>query len=135
MNAKKFDIQKIINHWLSSSNDDYDTMIAMLESRRYSWALFIGHLVIEKLLKAYYVKVNEEYPPFVHNLLRLAKDSDIKITDELKFTLTTISAFNLNARYDDYRNSFQKKCTPEYTFEWIEKIKNLREWMFGQIKK
>ncbi|HED05293.1 MAG TPA: hypothetical protein ENI61_01255 [Ignavibacteria bacterium] len=81
------------------------------------------------------MKINEDYPPFVHNLLRLAKDSDIKITNDLKIQLTTISAFNLNARYDDYKRSFQKKCTPEYTLEWISKIKQLRLWIVEQIKK
>lgn len=135
MNKQQFDKQKIIDHWIISSDDDYDTMIAMLDAKRYSWSLFIGHLVIEKLLKAYFVKINQEYPPFVHNLLRLAIDSKIEITDDLKNELTTISAFNLNARYDDYKRSFQKRCTPEFTFEWIDKIKKLRLWITEQIRK
>lgn len=46
-----------------------------------------------------------------------------------------ISAFNINARYDDYKNSFQKKCTPEFTFDWVDKIKELRVWIKKQIKK
>lgn len=91
--------------------------------------------MIEKLLKAYFVKVNNDYPPFVHNLLRLAMISDIKITDELKYKLTTISAFNINARYDDYKRSFQKKCTPEFTSEWIKNIQKLRLWIRELIKK
>ena len=135
MNKQQFDKQKIIDHWIISSEDDYDTMIAMLDAKRYSWSLFIGHLVVEKLLKAYFVKINQEYPPFVHNLLRLAIDSKIEITDDLKNKLTTISAFNLNARYDDYKRSFQKRCTPEFTFEWIDKIKELRLWITEQIRK
>lgn len=44
---------KIIKYWVEGSDDDFKTMIAMLETKRYSWALFIGHLMIEKLLKAY----------------------------------------------------------------------------------
>jgi len=135
MNKEQFDKQKIIDYWIVSSEDDYDTMIAMLDTKRYSWSLFLGHLVIEKLLKAYFVKINEDYPPFVHNLLRLAIDSKIKITGNLKYELTTISAFNLNVRYDDYKKSFQKRCTPEFTLEWIGKIKELRLWIIEQIKK
>ena len=135
MNKEQFDIQKIIDHWIISSDDDYDTMIAMFDAKRYNWSLFIGHLVIEKLLKAYFVKNNQEYPPFVHNLLRLAIDSKIEITDDLKNKLITISAFNLNTRYDDYKRSFQKRCTPEFTLEWIDKIKELRLWITEQIRK
>jgi len=31
-------------------------MQSLLENRHYTWALFVGHLVLEKLLKALYVK-------------------------------------------------------------------------------
>lgn len=134
MNKEQFDKQKIIDLWITGSNDDFETMVAMLDAKRYSWSLFLGHLVIEKLIKAYFVKINEDYPPYIHNLLKLAIESKIEITDDLKFKLTTISAFNLNARYDDYKRSFQSKCTPEYTFEWIDKIKVLRLWILERIK-
>ena len=86
------------------------------------------------MLKAYFVKINENYSPFTHNLLKLAKDTNLPLTDELKLQLTTITAFNLNARYDDYKRSFQKKCTPDFTNEWIEKIKEWKLWIREQIK-
>ena len=49
MSKEHFDKQKIIDHWHTSSDDDFDTMIAMYDAQRYSWSLFLGHLVIEKL--------------------------------------------------------------------------------------
>lgn len=134
MKEEQFDTQKIINFWIAGSDDDFETMLAMLDAKKFSWSLFLGHLVIEKLLKAYFVKINKEFPPYVHNLLRLAIDSKIEITEDLKYKLTTISAFNLNARYDDYKRSFQAKCTPEFTFEWIANIKDLRLWILEQIR-
>lgn len=134
MNKVKLDKKTIISHWIINSDDDFDTMIALPNAKRYSWSLFLGHLVIERLLKAYYVKVNDDYPPYIHNLLRLAKESKINITEDLKYKLTTISAFNINARYDDYKNSFQKKCTPKFTLDWINIIKEIRLWIKEQIK-
>jgi len=134
MNTDEFDKQKLINHWLVGSDEDYKTMIAMLDAKRFSWALFVGHLVIEKLLKAYFVDVNGGYPPFTHNLLKLALDAQLELTDERKFVLTTITAFNINSRYDDYKMSFQNQCTDLYTHEWINKIKELRIWIKEQIK-
>jgi len=92
-------------------------MIAMLDSKRFSWSLFIGHLMIKKLLKAYYLKAKSDYPPFMHNLLRLAEKADLELTDNLKEQLVTITAFNINARYDDYKMSFKKQCTTEFTAE------------------
>jgi hypothetical protein len=38
MEQKSLDKDKLINFWLESSDDDFDTMIAMYEGKRNSWA-------------------------------------------------------------------------------------------------
>lgn len=119
----------LIKYWIDSSDDDFETMVAMFDSKRYSWSLFVGHLMIEKLLKAYYVKVKSGYPPFIHNLLRLAEKAGLKLTDDKKEQLVTVTAFNINARYDDFKLSFKKQCTLEFTTDWIAKLKDLRLWI------
>jgi len=129
MGDKKIDKEKLINYWIESSDDDYDTMIDMFNSKRYSWSLFIGHLMIEKLLKALYVYVKSDYPPYIHNLLRLAEKANLELDNNKKKQLITITAFNINARYDDYKMSFKQQCTPEFTLEWVEKLKELRKWI------
>jgi len=35
----------------------------------------------------------------------------------------------INARYDDYKNSFYKLCTDDFTKEWVTKIKECRLWI------
>jgi len=124
-----FNRELLIEYWIESSDDDFETMTAMFDSKRYSWSLFLGHLMIEKLLKAYFVKVNEDYPPLIHNLLRLAEKTDLELSDDKKEQLITITAFNINARYDDYKMSFKNQCTPEFTSEWIERLKELSLWI------
>lgn len=101
----------------------------MYEKKKFNWALFVGHLMIEKLLKALYVKTRNDYPPFVHNLLRLAELCDLKLSEEQKLFLVTVTAFNINSRYDDYKMSFQRKCTPEFSSQWIENHKINRQWI------
>jgi len=86
MEQTDFDKNKLIEYWLASSDDDFETMQAMFESKKYNWALFVGHLMIEKLLKALYVKIHNDYPPFIHNLLRLAEKCDLKLTEEIIFS-------------------------------------------------
>lgn len=129
MTDKNLNTDKLIQYWIDSSDDDFETMVSMYNSKRFSWALFIGHLMIEKLLKAYFVKVKSDYPPFIHNLLRLAEKTGIELTDDKKKQLVTITAFNINARYDDYKMSFKKQCTPEYSAEWMKTLKDLRLWI------
>jgi HEPN domain-containing protein len=125
------DINKdqLIKYWIDGAEDDFETMNVMFDSKRYIWSLFIGHLMIEKLLKAYFVKVKSDYPPLIHNLLRLAEKADLELADDKKEQLLTVTAFNINARYDDYKMSFKNLCTPEFTSEWINKLKELRLWI------
>ncbi len=123
------DKQELIDYWINSSDRDFKTMQNLFKKKDYSWALFIGHLVIEKLLKAYFVKNVDVKHPFGHDLLRLAVQAKLELSEEQKDILDTISAFNINARYDDYKMQFYKMCTKEFTKEWINKIKGFREWI------
>lgn len=132
MESEGFNKEKSIQYWIESSENDFETMEAMFRTQRYNWALFVGHLMIEK--KAYYVKVNGDYPPFIHNLLRLVEKSGIELNEENKLFFITVTAFNINARYDDFKMSFHKKCTPEYTSHWIDEIKEKRLWIKKLIK-
>ena len=121
--------ETIIKHLVESSDDDFNTMLVLYNSKSYHWSLFIGHIVIEKLLKAIYVKEKGEYAPFTHNLYRLAELSNLELSEEQADSLYRITTFNLNARYDDYKKEFYLMCTPEFTEEWINKIKSLRQWI------
>ena len=129
MNKNKIDIEKTYNHWIMSSDKDFETMEHLYNSRDYHWALFIGHIVIERLIKAWIVKKTNEHAPFTHDLRRLAKLSQIDFEKEHLIWLDTITTFNLNARYDSYKQAFYNKCTPDFTSEWILNIKELRKWI------
>lgn len=89
----------------------------------------MGHLVLEKLLKALYTKKKEDYPPLIHDLRRICEKAEIELSEEKIIILDTITRFNINARYDDYRQSFYNLCTETFTTEWIDKIKNIRIWI------
>ncbi len=134
MEKKEFDKDKVIQFWIESSDEDFDTMITLYENKRLSWSMFLGHLMIEKLLKALFVKLNNEYPPYIHNLLRLAEKCNIIVDEEQQLFFATVTAFNINARYDDYKMSFQKTCTQEFCAIWIEKLKINRLWIKTLVK-
>jgi len=127
--AVNFDFEKIFNHWNDTSDKDFITMVHLFETKDYHWSLFIGHIVIERLLKASIVKKISDHAPFTHDLTKLANLTDLNFTEEQLDWLDTISTFNMNARYDSYKEAFYKKCTYEFTNEWIEKIKELRSWI------
>jgi len=129
MNGEISDIDKTYKHWLETSNKDFDTMLNLFQSKDYHWSLFMGHLVIEKLLKAAIVKQSLQHAPFSHDLRRLANKSNIKFEEKHYAWLDTITTFNLNARYDTYKQAFYKKCTYGFTTDWIYNIKAIRSWI------
>jgi HEPN domain-containing protein len=129
MDSPQLDVDKIVNHWIETSDDDFNTMLTLFGSKSYHWALFMGHIAIEKLLKAYYVRQNESHAPFTHNLYRLAELGGLEISEEYAEWLLKITTFNINARYDDYKKDFYNLCTFDFTKEWIEKIKKLQQWI------
>ena len=122
---------ELMNYWINSSDKDYDVMLDLKEKHRNTYCLFFGQLLIEKLLKAYYAKVNKNapYAPRTHELAYLANKMNLKLTEEQQDLLETISDFNTESRYGDYKYTFELKCTDEYTNKWIENIKELRKWL------
>jgi HEPN domain-containing protein len=131
--ASDFDKDKLAAHWIESSDNDYKTMLDLFDTRNYSWALFIGHLVVEKLLKAYYIRTQEVFPPLIHDLKRIGEKAGILFDKDKEVIIETISQFNIRARYDDYKQEFYRLCTREYTVEWIEKIKIIRIWIKAML--
>lgn len=123
------DKEYLISYWIKSSDRDFRAMIHLFEKKDYNWSLFVGHLVVEKLIKAHYVKNIDIQPPFIHNLLRLAEKSTLELDDEQKDFLDTVSTFNIRARYDDYKMEFHKICTKDFSNIWINKIKRFRKWI------
>lgn len=126
----------LMNYWIETSNEDYETMLSMKKEKRNTWCLFIGHLVIEKLLKALYAKNNKgaPYAPKTHDLLYLAEKMNLDVTEKQANDLVEITKFNLNTRYDDYKRDFYNKCTDEYTEEQINKIEGVKEWLETMLK-
>jgi HEPN domain-containing protein len=84
MEDGKINIEKVYTHWILRSDHDFKTMLNLYDSKDYHWALFMGHLVIERLLKAQVVKITQAHAPYLHDLRRLAKLSLIDFSDEQK---------------------------------------------------
>lgn len=128
------DKKEILGYWIGTADSDYSTMTNLYESEDYHWSLFMGHLVIEKLIKAIYIINIGNNPPKTHDLLRLADKALIETSKEQKDLLDLLTTFNISARYPDYKHSFYKKCTHKFTIENIKKIKELRTWLLSIVE-
>jgi len=124
-----------IQYWLESAQHDLESAEGIFDSKRYDWCLFVGHLALEKIIKAIFVNTNNNnMPPKIHNLVRLAELSKIELDDEQKFLLDKINDFNILTRYPDYKLAFYKQCNAEYTNEYLAKIRENYAWFKSLLK-
>ncbi|HCB35192.1 MAG: hypothetical protein A3H73_01945 [Candidatus Taylorbacteria bacterium RIFCSPLOWO2_02_FULL_50_120] len=127
-------IDEQVKYWTDGAERDYDTMQALLQSKRYPESLFFGHIVLEKTLKAFVVLETKEQPLQTHNLLVLEKMTGLRLAEEVRDYLTVANTFNIRARYDDYKKAFYKTCTKEYAEENSQKITKLYKDLCQQMK-
>lgn len=124
---------ELITYWLNSSEENRASMINMFTNGEYVWSLFVGHLCIEKLLKAYYVKEVDTVAPRIHDLFKLATRCNLQMSDDQMDSLQYITLFNLEARYEEYKREFHSKCNKNFTQENIQKIEGIRSWLLEKI--
>lgn len=131
---ENINIEKVVKYWLESAEHDYETMLSLYKTKRYSDSLFYEHIVLEKVLKAAVVKNIKEHAKLTHNLLMLYENSGITILrDDLEF-LAEVNKFNIKARYPDYKLAFYKTCNKDYTKVRLEKIKKLYKKLCQVVK-
>ena len=125
--------QQQITYWVNSANHDLDVAETLFQSAKYDWFLYIAHLVLEKMLKAHYVKNNEKAPPRIHDLVRLADMTKIEFNEDTLEFLDGVSTFNISARYPDEKLKFFKMCTREFTREQFSRIKDIHQCLLQKI--
>jgi len=129
------DANNIRSFWTVEASEAMDVAEHLVEKQDFSYALFFGHLAVEKLLKALYVAVRREHAPPIHNLQRLARLAGIDLTERQKEALVTITAFNIETRYPDIKRAFREKCTSAYTHEQMAIVKDTVSWIKQELKR
>ena len=127
-------IEEQIEYWIESADNDLTVAEHLFQSSDYSWCLFVGHLLLEKILKALYVRNNRKVPPKTHNLLTLSKLIGLNLTPEQEEFLSRVNDFNIEARYPDFEMQFAELCTKEFTLENLSKIKGFYRWLKSLVE-
>jgi HEPN domain-containing protein len=123
----------VIDYWIESAEEDLKTARSLFESSRYHHCLFFCHLFIEKILKSLVVKRTSRHSLPIHNLLKLAEEAEVDLSEKLREDLAIVNEFNIRARYNDYKREFYKKATPDYTKKWFERCREIYQWLNGKL--
>ena len=117
--------------WREEASEAFRTSEVLRRRRRHVHALFFRHLALEKLLKGLIVARAKTTPPPIHNLLKLAEFSGIDLTDASRDALIEVNAFNLEARYDDFKRTFKHKARGGQLTRWYKQSRETYRWLDG----
>jgi HEPN domain-containing protein len=124
------DLQKQLIYWKETSERDLKTAKGLFKLKRYDACLFFCHLSLEKLLKGFVVAKTQEPAPYIHDLERLLKLSNINdATKQTISDLKTITEFNISGRYPEIKAEFYKKCNKDYTKKHLALTNKLYLWL------
>lgn len=126
---------EIVRYWIETAEENFASMKRIFSADEYVWALFIGHLVIEKLLKASCAKYCGPDVPKTHDLLRLADRAGISISPKQQDLFDRLTTFQAEVRYPDIRYNLYKKADREFVRRYMEDVTELREWLLGILSK
>jgi len=124
-----------IAYWITNADKDWQRAERCFRDQDYVFSLFCLHLAMEKICKALWVKYNEEnFPPKIHNLVRLLKGSSIELEEEKLIFLNDLNKFQLESRYSDYREKIYKECTTDFTKNMFKKAKTIKLCLIKKLQ-
>ena len=120
-----------VQYWIDIADYDLETAEAMYKTGRWLYVAFMCHQVIEKTLKAYWSASREDTPPYIHNHKRLAEGCGLyeQMSEEQKDFINTISTFNIQARYPEYKSQLAQMLTDAACRHIIDTTKELQQWI------
>ncbi|MGQ9497419.1 MAG: HEPN domain-containing protein [Desulfotomaculales bacterium] len=111
--------------WVAQAEYDLETARAMYSAGRYIYTLFMCHLALEKILKAYVVERTTETPPKTHNLITLLRIGNPRLSKQHREFIAGIAAMGVTTRYPASLSRALKSYTKEVTREFLEQTEEV----------
>lgn len=106
----------------------------LFKGKRYVHSLFFGHLYIEKISKALWVKNNHEnYPPKIHNILSLLKRAEINLDEDQQIFLLKLNRYQIEGRYPEDIEILYKITKKELATAYINQIKTIAKCLRSKL--
>ena len=124
-----------IKYWVDTANKDWIAIKKMLECRSYVHALFFMHLVLEKLLKAHWVKDNKgNHPPRTHDLVKLHSESKVQMKDVDMDFLRIMNDFQLEGRYPEHTQKLFREYKHKKTYSIFTAVNVIRKCLLKELR-
>lgn len=126
---------KLPDEWFKQAEYDLETAVAMFETKRYIYTVFMCHLSIEKALKGLYAKEFKEDPPKVHDLIYLTKKIKLTLPYEHQEFLKILNELSVPTRYPDELKKLLKQYKKKETGKILNQTKEVFKWLKEKLIK
>ena len=126
-----------VEYWLDLADDDISAAKILLDGKKYLHAGFFCHLIVEKVLKAAIAAVTSEIPPKIHNLIDLAKRTEVfdDLSEHQRNLLSELNPLNIEARYPEYKERIAQTLTSETAARLFRETENFICWIKQRLGK
>ena len=126
---------KDYKEWIRQSQYDFDAAQVLFENDKFTHAVFLCHLSIEKFLKGFYLKVFDKEPPKLHSLIFFIESIGLEVPSNYKKFVLDIEDASIASRYPDSITNLSAKFD-EYIAGIINNNTNeFLEWLHTEFKK
>lgn len=116
-------------YWLNLAKYDLDTAEAMFKTGRYLYVLFTCQQAVEKTLKGLIVQKTNQFPPRIHDLLKLANLAQVQLSNEQAQFLSKLSFYYLETRYPEQITDLAKSIKKQTAEFFLEKTREQVQWL------
>ena len=126
-NKEKFEL------WLEKAERDLDAAVAMFDTGRWFYVVFMCQQAVEKLVKGLYVQYVDDNVPRTHNIglliNRFEANLSVKVEEKHYRLFETLSKYYLADRYPDYISIVGEQINREYAEDILKNTKEVFQWL------
>ena len=120
-------IDKHVHYWTTTSDEDWDVAVDLVERGKVRHGMFFLHLAMEKLLKGHVCRHTKQVPPKSHDLTRLIELAELEISSEWLALLGRMNAFCMTGRYpEDLANVH---VSQDVANRYMRELREMRSWL------
>jgi HEPN domain-containing protein len=81
------------------------------------------------MLKAIIARKTADFPPRLHNLLRLAETAELNLNESMHDFFGELSAYYIQTRYPEELQSLAKQVTSDIASDTLKKTEDALKWL------
>jgi HEPN domain-containing protein len=121
----------VAEKWADLARYDLDTALAMESSRRFLYVLFCCQQAVEKALKGIIASKREDFPPRIHNLVRLSEVAALELDETRLEFLRLLSSFYIQTRYPEEIADLASRVSETDARDTLRRTEELVQWLLS----